>query len=165
MAPMDTDSDALSQRLERLLIKDGVSLGGLSADDLALALAWVWLGLPAGDVHTEPQVNALLKQQLAGPATALSTDHVELRRWLVDAGWLQRDGYGREYRRSAEAPQAWSALARSLQQVLAGTDTGAWTARRRQARAAEREARRQRWQVAQGEGRAPGSASASISGA
>lgn len=148
---MNTVPTALSLRLEALLIKNGVSLGALPADELALALAWAWAGLPAGTVHSEPEMNILLKQQLAGPVAALSTDHVELRRWLVDAGWLQRDGYGREYRRAATAPAAWAELALGLQQVLLGTDTGTWTLARRRAHAAEREARRQRWQGRQGE--------------
>lgn len=130
--------------LARLVVKDGVSLGLLSEPERQLALAWVWAGLPAGDVMNEAGINQALKLQLAGPVACLHTDHVELRRWLVDAGWLQRDGYGREYRR-APAPLAHTALADALQ----GLDTSAWTAVRRLAIEAEREARRQRWEAQQ----------------
>ena len=52
----------------------------------------------------EPGVNVHLKQALQGAARCLDTDHVELRRWLCDAGWLQRDGWGRAYQRAAPQP-------------------------------------------------------------
>lgn len=137
---------ALAERLRRLVVKNGVGLGLLAADDLALALAWVWMGLPAEAVMNEKEVNAVLQAQLAGPAACLATDHVELRRWLVDAGWLQRDGYGREYRRVHGGPAAHAALAGALQALLGGSDSRAWAAAQRGAHAAEREMRRHRWQ-------------------
>lgn len=141
---MPTPAAALLDHLARLVVKDGVSLGLLPEAERQLALAWVWAGLPEGRVMNEPGVNEVLKAQLAGPAVWLRTDHVELRRWLADAGWLQRDGYGREYRRAA-APAAQAALAAALQ----GLDTAAWAAERRRAHEAGREARRQRWQQQQ----------------
>jgi hypothetical protein len=143
---------ALSPVLQRLVVKDGVALGGLSADERLLALAWIWAGLPVGLVASEPQVNEALKAQLAGPARFLDVDHVELRRWLVDGGWLQRDGYGREYRRT----QPTEAQAASLASRLAGVDTAACAQAWRAAREAERAARRARWQAqggSAGEGR------------
>lgn len=138
----------LPPSLQRLVVKDGVALGGLSADERLQALAWVWAGLPAGLVATEPQVNEALKAQLAGPGRFIDVDHVELRRWLVDGGWLQRDGYGREYRRSLPtepAAAAWAAR-------LAGVDTAASAQAWRDAREAERAARRARWQAQGGAG-------------
>ena len=144
--PASPTHDTLAGRLRRLVVKNGVGLGLLPADDLALALAWVWTGLPTDRVLNEREVNAELKAQLAGPAACLATDHVELRRWLVDAGWLQRDGYGREYRRVPGGPMAHAALAGALGALLNGTDSSAWAAAQRQAHAAERETRRQRWQ-------------------
>ncbi|MDO9075029.1 MAG: DUF2087 domain-containing protein [Rubrivivax sp.] len=140
------DTTALAGRLRRLVVKNGVGLGLLPTDDLALALACVWTGLPESRVMTEPEVNAVLKLQLQGPAACLATDHVELRRWLVDAGWLQRDGYGREYRRVPGGPAHHRALAQALAVVFAGTDSSTWVAAQRQAHAAARDARRQRWQ-------------------
>lgn len=139
-------TDTCATRLSRLVVKNGVSLGLLADDDRALALAWVWAGLDAAAVMNERDINAALKAQLAGPAAWLDTDHVELRRWLVDGGWLQRDGWGREYRRVADLPEHRRGVAAAVQQVLAGADTTAWTAAKRQAHVAEREARRQRWQ-------------------
>jgi hypothetical protein len=141
---MPTTAASPLDHLARLVVKDGVSLGLLPEAERQLALAWVWAGLPEGRVMNEPGVNEVLKAQLAGPAAWLRTDHVELRRWLADAGWLQRDGYGREYRRAA-APALQAALAGALQ----GLDTAAWAAERRRAHEAGREARRQRWQQQQ----------------
>lgn len=141
-----SSSAALPERLRRLVVKNGVGLGLLPADDLALALAWVWTGLPADRVMNEREVNLVLKAQLQGPAACLATDHVELRRWLVDAGWLQRDGYGREYRRVPGGPGRHGALVEALDALLSGTDNSAWATAQREAHAAERETRRQRWQ-------------------
>lgn len=132
------------EQLARLVVKDGVSLGLLPEPERQLALAWVWAGLPIDRVMNEAGINEVLKAQLAGSVACLHTDHVELRRWLVDAGWLQRDGYGREYRRAA-APAAHSALAAALE----GLDTAAWAAERRRAHKAGRSARRQRWEEQQ----------------
>ena len=142
---------ALLNSLGRLVVKDGVALGLLPPDEQALALAFVAAGLPEGVVMNEPEVNVALRGQLAGPALCLATDHVELRRWLADAGWLQRDGYGREYRRVPGGPALRRALAETLVAALAGTPTAAWAGARREAHAAERAARRERWQRQQGE--------------
>jgi len=135
--------------LALLVVKDGVGLGGLPAAQQALVLAWVWAGLPADQVIDERQVNRLLQAQLAGAAAFLDTDHVELRRWLVDAGWLARDGYGREYRRIAV--EALAAPQRALADALADIDTAAWVAATRAEHRAQRDARRRAWQAAQGD--------------
>jgi hypothetical protein len=107
------------QPLPALVVKDGVGLGRLSPELRALALAVVWAGLPDGPM-AEAEVNVALKAALNNAASFLDTDHVELRRWLVDSGWLQRDGFGREYRRSActaVPPQA-----REVAQAARGLD-------------------------------------------
>ena len=138
------------QALAALWLKAGVALGGLSDAQRRLALALVWAGLP-GAPMSERDVNAALKARLAGAANFLGTDHVELRRWLVDAGWLVRDGYGREYRRvdAAALPPALQPLAAAF----AGIDTDALAAATRASHAAERAARRRAWAGGQG---APG---------
>ncbi len=132
----------LPAALTRLLVKEGVSLGGLPFEERLMALGWVWAGLPGGLVANEAAVNAALKSQLAGPARFLDVDHVELRRWLVDGGWLQRDGYGREYRRVLPGLSEAAAVARQLQAV----DTVAAASALRASRDAERASRRERWQ-------------------
>jgi hypothetical protein len=141
--------------LPALVVKDGVGLGGLAAEAQALALAVVWATLPGGPM-TERQVNDALKAALAAPAVFLDTDHVELRRWLVDAGWLTRDGFGREYRRVAAA--AVAAPWRDLAAALRGLDVAECVQRWRAEKAAQRAARRQAF--AGGSGGAGGSAGA-----
>jgi Uncharacterized protein conserved in bacteria (DUF2087) len=134
--------------LSGLAVKNGVSLGGLSHDERQLVLALAATAVPAGQVLTEAQVNQCLKAALAGRAGFLATDHVELRRWLVDAGWLRRDGFGRAYERVAFAllPQPLG----ELDAWLAAQDVEAWIAGCRQALAAAREARRAAWQAGRG---------------
>lgn len=133
----------LLNALAGLVVKKGVALGGLGEDQRALALGFVWAGLPSGGL-TEPDVNAALKAQLADAACCLATDHVELRRWLCDAGWVRRDPWGREYRRAAppDLPAALQALGAALERAFGGGGAVAWAQGQRAARQAERAARR-----------------------
>jgi hypothetical protein len=134
-----------TQRLphHQLVVKQGVGLGGLTPAQQVRALGLVWAGLPSQAVN-EAGINQVLKAQLAGPAAVLDTDHVELRRWLVDCGCLQRDGYGRAYRQvPAEAlPARFLPLAR----VLQGMDIQAWVECQRATQTATRAARRAAWE-------------------
>jgi hypothetical protein len=135
-------SDALAP-IARLVLKQGVRPGLLDETDRQLAFGLVWAGLPESVVMTEPEVNAAIKAQLAGPAAFLDVDHVELRRWLVDGRWLSRDGFGRAYVRADRAelsPDQASAVA-----PLSGVSLHRWAAELVQARQAAREARRQVW--------------------
>jgi hypothetical protein len=129
--------------LADLVVKDGIGLGGLSDASRALVLGFIWAGL-ARRTMNERGVNEALKAQLDGAARFLSTDHVELRRWLCDAGWVVRDGFGREYRRvpTGELPERNRALGAALEARFDGADTTAYAAARRSERTAEREARR-----------------------
>lgn len=133
----------LPPRLAALVVKEGVSLGLLGDADRSLVLALAACALPAGRAHREADVNQLLGNWLEGPGAMLRTDHVELRRWLVDAGFVSRDGFGRAYvRAEAEAARAVTLLGESSPGVL-----GAAVRDLRAARAAEREARRQTFTV------------------
>ncbi len=136
--------------LAALVAKNGVHLGGLSVAERALALVWVWAGLPrtsGGAVLTEAAVNEALKSQLHGAAQFLATDHVELRRWLVDAGFLQRDGYGRAYQRVSleQLPAAVQPEAHLLDRL----DTSAWARDSQERLATERAKRRAAWESTQ----------------
>lgn len=142
----DKFSDALCG-LATWVVKDGVALGGLNPGQRDQALALSWSGLPTG-VMNEKAVNVALQSQLAGAARFLDTDHVELRRWLVDGGWLTRDGFGREYRRVPL--QNLSASHRPVAEALAALDVAAWVQTLRTRQSAARECRRQAWQAAQG---------------
>jgi hypothetical protein len=135
--------DGLLAALGTLVLKQGVAVGGLSDAQRPLALGLVWAGLPRG-VLDERGVNAALQSQLAGAARCLAIDHVELRRWLCDSGWLQRDAWGREYRRQGVAalPESLRSLGAALERVFVGGATAEWAAGRRAAHEAARAARR-----------------------
>lgn len=129
--------------LAQLVVKQGVGLGGLPPAQQVRALGLVWVGLPSVATH-EAGINQVLKAQLAGPAAFLDTDHVELRRWLVDCGCLQRDGYGRAY---LQVPvEALPATFQPLARVLQGMDMPAWVEEQRSTQAATRAARRAAWE-------------------
>jgi hypothetical protein len=134
------------QTLEAMLIKQGVMLGGLLPEQRAAALTVVWAGLPEA-VMSEKQVNHALRHGLSAAAQFIATDHVELRRWLVDTGFLTRDGFGREYRRQrfADLPAACKLAA----ELLPHPDVDAWAAGVRERHAQQRQARRQAWQAQQ----------------
>ena len=135
-------------RLALLAVKNGVSLGGLSPEERQLVLAVAIDAVPLGQTLSESQVNACLKAALAGRVCFLGTDHVELRRWLVDAGWMLRDGFGRAYVRADQA-QLPEPL-RELGSCLSPLDLDDWIAARRQDRQASRDARRAAWEARQG---------------
>jgi hypothetical protein len=136
--------EALQERLGTLILKSGLALGGLSHPDRALALAVPARSLPWGAVAGEAQVNALLKASLSAESSFLATDHVELRRWLVDTGWWQRDGFGRRYERVALSEL--SAVLRRIDAALGDRDLAAWVTGQREAARMARDQRRQAWE-------------------
>ena len=90
------------QRLARISRRRGVLLSSLrerDARDFELVLATAALHLPLEGALDERAANELLKQFLAGAGSFVDTDHVELRRWLADLGYLQRSDRGSDYRR------------------------------------------------------------------
>jgi hypothetical protein len=136
------------QPLAALFVKAGVSIGGLSDAQRRLVLGLVWAGLPAAPM-SERDVNEALKAKLGGAANFLDTDHVELRRWLVDAGWLARDGLGREYQRVAAG--ALPATLQPLATAFEGVDSDRIAAATRATHSAERDARQRAWTECKGE--------------
>jgi len=129
----------LQPRLAALVVKDGVSLGLLGEADRSLVLALAAKAIEAGREHREAEVNRVLEAWLNGPGAMLRTDHVELRRWLVDAGFVVRDGFGRAYLRGeAEAARATALLGEASAGALEDA-----VLTERAARAAERAARRE----------------------
>ena len=144
---MSEATDTAPHPVRTLVLKSGVSLGGLSDEDRAWALAVAALRLNTEAECTEAQANEALKACLRQEGAFLQTDHVELRRWLVDTGWWVRDGYGRAYRRQhlSELPEPLQAIA----QALTGWDVAAWVLSQRAAAHQAREARRQAWEAKQ----------------
>jgi len=131
---------ATPSRLERLAVKNGLSLGLMGEADRAAMLAFAAIHFLPGTGYDEKAVNAILRDWLGESGTMLRSDHVEIRRWLVDTGWLERDGFGRRYALAAGAPERAAAL-------LGDRSAAGWTACLLRARADERErreARRQR---------------------
>ena len=141
MPPPGTESHLAAFR--RLAVKQGLLLGTLNGgrrEDFVVALAAAAHAFNDDRDYDEAAVNATLKAWLAGPGSMFATDHVELRRWLVDVGLLERDGYGRRYRRTV--PQGdWAAAIAALQ----GLDLAAEAARARAAEDARRAERKARW--------------------
>ena len=126
-------------------VKRGVGLGALAGargEAFAAILAAASLALPAGREATEREVNERLVAWLAGPGAMLATDHVELRRWLVDLGLVERDGYGRAYRRTVP-PSRYAAAV----EALAAVDPAAIATRARDEQARGRAERRAKHQA------------------
>jgi hypothetical protein len=128
--------------LAELLVRDGVSIGRLSPERRQLVFAMAWAGLPHHEM-TERESNAALTARLSGPLVFVDTNHVELRRWLVDTGWLARDRYGRVYRRVE--PAALPVEVQSLAASMTGLDTETLASDLRASHASRRLARRQTW--------------------
>ena len=145
------NASAVLATLAVLVVKEGVMLGGLSVAHQAAALGLAACTLPADVVLREADVNMALKHSLSGSCSFLAVDHVELRRWLVDAGWLSRDGFGREYRRVA--PEHLPAAAAPIAAALSGITPEVWVLEVRQRAAAAREARRRAWEARPSQGK------------
>ena len=95
-------ADRWLQRLRVLGVRRGLAIGtllGKARADLDLLLASAALHLPDEPGLTEREANDLLRGFLAGAGAMLDTDHVELRRWLVDLGFVSRSDRGTDYRR------------------------------------------------------------------
>jgi len=136
-----------------LALRRGVSLGVLlstHARDFELVLAAAAQSFEAGRGYGERDVNERLRAFLDGPGAMLGTDHVELRRWLVDFRVLARDGYGRVYTAGTPAERIAGFIAQ-----LAGVDLAAVARAAREDDAAKRAQRKERWQGAVGEGKTP----------
>jgi tRNA(adenine34) deaminase len=145
---MTTEQPAISaagwlERLGQLAVRQGVHLSTLQQKDgrdLELVFASATLFFPADKLLDERGANTVLKQFLSTAGAMLDTDHVELRRWLVDTGFVRRSDFGSDYRRGTLP--AW------LDEAAASLDPHALAdavERAREARGAQREAKRQAW--------------------
>lgn len=135
--------DAWIERLTQLAVRSGLLLSTVrerDARDFELLLASAVLFLPAGQLLTERGANEHLKRFLATAGAMLDTDHVELRRWLADLGFLHRSDFGTDYRRG-NLP-AWLAEAAGQ---LDAERLAAVVAAARESRARDRAARKAAW--------------------
>jgi len=138
--------DTFARAWRATTVKEGVTLGALTGDAFAATLASASLAIPGGAMLTESDVNECLRGWLAGPGAMLATDHVELRRWLVDLKLVERDGYGRAYRR-ATPPEGFAAAVAAM----AAIDPAVTAAEARASHARERAERRARHEARGGD--------------
>jgi hypothetical protein len=132
------------ERYAKLAVRQGISLGALrsgSARDFAIVLAAAAQAFRPEQVFTEREVNDLLRAFLEGAGAMLASDHVELRRWLIDFRLLERDGFGRAY--SAGTPGAEFTAASA---ELSTVDLAALARDARADDAATRARRKERWE-------------------
>ena len=66
--------------------------------DRAILMKSIVMLLDSGRTYTEPEINAKLQAWARDVAPALESDHITLRRLLVDYRQLERTPDGREYR-------------------------------------------------------------------
>lgn len=135
-------------RFAVLSVRRGISLGVLLSNhrrDFELLLAAAAQRFKSDRGYSEREVNDLLRAFLAGAGAMLGTDHVELRRWLVDFRVLDRDGFGRVYTTGTCAP----AIADFIAQ-LEGVDLAAVARAKREDDATRRAQRKTRWQSVTG---------------
>lgn len=94
--------DGWLRRLAELSRREGLAIGtllGAARGDLDLLLASAALHLPVGEGLSEREASQRLREFLSGTGAMLDTDHAELRRWLVDLGFVARSDRGDDYRR------------------------------------------------------------------
>jgi tRNA(adenine34) deaminase len=147
-----TSPDDLSQaitaerwlrRLAELSRRQGLAIGtmlGAARRDLELLLASAALHLPVDEGLSEREASERLRDFLATAGAMLETDHAELRRWLVDLGFVERSDRGSDYRR-AVLPAWLRAAAEQLEAQQLAEAVG----QARAALASERQARKQAW--------------------
>lgn len=152
MKSAKSNEAVLRQELAALVVKDGVALGGIAEHQRHLALALAACAVPPDSVLCEADVNLALKDALAQSCRFLSVDHVELRRWLVDTGWVVRDGFGRAYLRTPRA--ALPEPLRPIAQALAGLVPAAWVEELRSSMQRDRQRRRLAWEARAAQGAA-----------
>jgi tRNA(adenine34) deaminase len=149
---MNETSSALTandwlERMSQLALRQGVHLSTLQQKDgrdLEMLFASAALAFPVDTLLNEQDANEILKRFLASAGMMVSTDHVELRRWMVDTGFLQRSDYGTDYRRGA-IPDWLSEAAQQLDfERIAKAVTQS-----RSANELQRETRRQAWLASQ----------------
>jgi hypothetical protein len=85
-------------RLTSLCVRSGMNGLPRKSRDRQILFKSIALLLVPGKVYSEAEVNQTIRLWLAAVAVRLQTDHVALRRNLVEHGYLVRDPRGAEYR-------------------------------------------------------------------
>ena len=122
------------RRLRKLAVRDGMTFATLITlddGDRAVLRTTMLARFDSSAVYAEREVNERLKAWLAGVGRMIETDHVNLRRLLVDTQVLTRTSDCAEYRVHPEAAVALSAELAALdaEAIAAGAKSEAETRR------------------------------------
>ncbi|MDQ0125597.1 hypothetical protein J2W17_004563 [Pseudomonas lini] len=98
---LPTDFDQFVETLTRLSNKNGLTLGRLNRQELAVMLLYISTALKSGERYSEGETTALLDQWKTQYAPMLRSDVVELRRTLIDGHYWMRESDGRGYQLDA----------------------------------------------------------------
>ncbi len=66
--------------------------------DRQIMMKSILMLMDSGRTYTEPEINLLIQDWNRDVAPAIQTDHVTVRRWLVEYGLLERTANGASYR-------------------------------------------------------------------
>jgi len=91
------DTQTFRRRLAQLCLQSGRQGWPTKQRDRLIVLKSAALALEAGRTYREVELDEVLQQWVADVGRSLGVDHVALRRYLVDHGFLDRDPYGHAY--------------------------------------------------------------------
>ena len=97
MSPIPITHHQFTQRLTALCVESKAGWPTKRSDRLILMKSAI-LTLTPDRVYTEREINDALQYWLFEVGSSLSLDHVVLRRYLVDDGFLSRESNGSAYR-------------------------------------------------------------------
>lgn len=100
------DTNEFERRLRALARREGLTFATfatLPQPDRRVLVATIAGKFDAGRSYREGEVNEVLKAWLSTAGAMIETDHVHIRRWLVDTGVLTRTSDCAEYRLGAAA--------------------------------------------------------------
>ena len=107
------DTAEFERRLRALAKRDGLTFATfatLPPADRAVLVTTIVQRFEVDAVYREREVNERLKGWLSGAGAMIETDHVHIRRWLVDTGVIVRTPDCAEYRLSVPAAAERAAL-------------------------------------------------------
>ena len=106
--PEPIGRDEYIKRIADLCARGGRHAVPRRARDRAILLHALARAFAGGKEHTEKQVDARIQAWLLQTGRAIDTDHVYLRRALVDDGFLAREPRGSAYRSSVRYKSLWT---------------------------------------------------------
>ncbi len=95
--------DEFAKRLADLFLRRGGGAMPRRRRDQHILMKSIVLSLDPSSLYSEKELNARLKWWLAEVGQELQVDHVSIRRYLVDEGYVMRDPAGVTYRVAKEA--------------------------------------------------------------